>query len=72
MVVGIRHTSSAISTIIGCGCPEYTANGCRVTTTSRKIRVSAARTWFSAISLGVFCRAEPSTRAIIRSRKLSP
>jgi hypothetical protein len=26
----------------------------------------------SAISFGVFCRAAPSTRAIIRSRKLSP
>ena len=26
----------------------------------------------SAISLGVFCRAAPSTRAIIRSRKVSP
>ena len=27
---------------------------------------------FSAISLGVFCRAAPSTRAIIRSMKVSP
>ena len=26
----------------------------------------------SAISLGVFCRDAPSTRAIMRSRKLSP
>ena len=32
----------------------------------------AASTWFRAISLGVFCREDPSTRAIIRSRKLSP
>ena len=32
----------------------------------------AASTWLRAISLGVFWRCEPSTRAIIRSRKLSP
>ena len=34
--------------------------------------VSAASRMFSAISLGVFCRFAPSTRAIIRSMKLSP
>ena len=34
--------------------------------------MSAASRMFSAISLGVFCRLAPSTRAIIRSMKLSP
>src|SRR5882757_8328522 len=34
--------------------------------------VRPARRMLSAISLGVFWRAAPSTRAIIRSRKVSP
>ena len=34
--------------------------------------VSEDSRMFSAISLGVFCRAAPSTRAIIRSTKVSP
>ncbi len=34
--------------------------------------VSEASRMFSAISLGVFCRAAPSTRLIIRSMKVSP
>ena len=34
--------------------------------------VRLASRMFSAISLGVFCRLAPSTRAIIRSMKLSP
>ncbi len=34
--------------------------------------VSEARRMLSAISLGVFCRAAPSTRAIIRSMKVLP
>ena len=34
--------------------------------------VRLASRMFSAISLGVFCREAPSTRAIIRSMKLSP
>src|ERR1035441_4102984 len=48
------------------------ANGCRVTTASRKTRVSPAITILRAISLGVFWRCAPSTRAIMRSRKVSP
>ncbi len=40
--------------------------------TIRKMMENAARMMVSAISLGVFCREAPSTRAIIRSRKLSP
>ena len=73
IVVGIRQTSRAISTIIVLvRCPRRSANGCRVTTASRKTMVSEASRMFSAISLGVFCRAAPSTRAIIRSMKVSP
>ena len=34
--------------------------------------VSTASSVLSAISLGVFCRFAPSTRAIMRSRKVSP
>ena len=34
--------------------------------------VSDASRMFSAISFGVFCRAAPSTRSIIRSMKVSP
>ena len=45
------------------------ANGCSVTTTSRKMIVSPTSRMLSAISLGVFWRRAPSTRAIMRSRK---
>jgi hypothetical protein len=41
-------------------------------TASMKITVSEASRMFSAISFGVFCRLAPSTRAIIRSMKVSP
>src|ERR1700752_1165298 len=34
--------------------------------------VNPARRMFSAISFGVFCRSAPSTKAIMRSRKVSP
>ena len=37
-----------------------------------KISVSTDSSTVSAISFGVFCRRAPSTRWIIRSRKLSP
>src|SRR5215831_11977260 len=37
-----------------------------------KMMVSDASRMLSAISFGVFCRLAPSTRAIIRSMKLSP
>ena len=41
-------------------------------TASMKMIVSDASRMFSAISFGVFCRLAPSTRAIIRSMKVSP
>ncbi len=40
--------------------------------TMRKMIVSAESRMVSAISLGVFCRFAPSTRPIMRSRKVSP
>ena len=40
--------------------------------TITKTIVKPANRMVRAISLGVFCREEPSTRAIILSRKLSP
>ena len=64
--------SASVSGAAGCWALAKIANGCRVTTASRKMIVSAASRMFSAISFGVFCRLAPSTRAIIRSMKLSP
>ena len=72
MVVGIRQTSSETSTKTDCGAPEYIANGCSVTTASRKMIVSPASRMLSAISFGVFWRSAPSTSAIIRSMKVWP
>ena len=43
-----------------------------VATTMTKISVNMASRTVSAISFGVFCRLAPSTRWIMRSRKLSP
>ncbi len=72
MVVGIRQTIRAISVEVWSCTPEYRAMGYSVTMTIRKITVSDTSSVFSAISLGVFLREAPSTRAIMRSRKLSP
>ncbi len=72
IVVGIRQTSSETRTIPVWGAPLKIASGCSVTTASMKMIVRLASRMLSAISLGVFCRAAPSTSAIIRSRKVSP
>src|SRR6266700_4695909 len=48
------------------------AKGSRETTTSTKMIVRLAIRILSAISLGVLWRLAPSTREIIRSRKVSP
>ena len=86
IVVGIRHTSSATMTMPVTPSPVSAsesgtpgllalaniASGCRVATAKMKMIVRAANRMFSAISFGVFCRFAPSTRAIIRSMKLSP
>ncbi len=86
MVVGIKATSRAtnatpatpfsvsvrVSGAAACHCLAKIAIGCMVATASRKMMVSAASRMLSAISFGVFCRLAPSTKAIIRSMKLSP
>ena len=77
MVVGIRHTSNAISTVgeksTGfSGVLRNLPKGRSVMHTSRKMIVNAESRIVSAISLGVFWRFAPSTRPIMRSRKLSP
>ena len=78
MVVGIRHTSSAISAVMVTGVPALATstlkseNGSSVTVTPRNTMVSATSRMVSAISLGVFWRLALSTIAIMRSRKVSP
>ncbi len=72
IVVGMRQTSSAISTVADSSVPEYFAIGQSVTQTIRKIRVRPDRRIDSASSFGVFCRSAPSTSAIMRSMKVEP
>jgi len=78
IVVGIRQTSRATSTVIVTGEPAFAAstlnseNGSRVTVTPRKMIVSATKRMVRAISLGVFWRLAPSTIAIMRSMNASP
>ena len=72
IVVGIRQTSKATSTIGSRVMPRDPAMTGRVATTSTKVRVITVNKIPRAISLGVFWRFEPSTSAIIRSRKLCP
>ena len=72
MVVGIRHTSSATKMTTDTVAPEKWPKGCRVTTTGRNTIVSTASRMVRAISLGVFWRLAPSTRWIMRSRKVWP
>ncbi len=80
IVVGIRQTSSATSTVIVTGACRA-LRGVDAEDRERQQRrrsragtrcVSATSRIVSAISFGVFCRFAPSTIAIIRSRKLSP
>ena len=68
-MVGISATSSAIKVVSEIEVPANKPNGRSVATTIMKISVSAASRMFRAISLGVFRRSAPSTRAIMRSRK---
>ena len=87
IVVGIRQTSSETRTIpvtplsvsaalfghARAAAPSRRSPAAAGSpTASRKMIVSEASRMFSAISFGVFCRFAPSTRAIIRSMKLSP
>src|SRR5579872_6655586 len=78
IVVGIRHTKSATSTVIEVGVPRpatptlNTEYGYSVAQTSRNRIVKPTSRMLSAISFGVFCRRAPSISAIMRSMKPSP
>ncbi len=72
MVVGIRHTSNAISSSGSSVTPTKPAIAGNDATTIKNVSVIAASNKVSAISFGVFCRLAPSTNAIMRSRKLCP
>ncbi len=72
MVVGIRQTSSATIAVAESARLEYLASGTSVTQASRKTMVRPTSRMWSAISLGVFWRAAPSTSEIMRSRNDSP
>ena len=72
IVVGMSDTSSAIRVTTDAEVSANSANGRRVTTTTRKISVMPASRMPSAISFGVLRRSAPSTSAIMRSRKLPP
>ncbi len=80
IVVGIRQTSSATSTVMVTTLPLplpaastlYCENGNRVAVARTNTMVSATSRIVSAISFGVLRRLAPSTMAIMRSRKVSP
>ena len=72
IVVGIRHTSSAISSSVSTLTPTNAPSAGSVAHTIRNVSVIVANSIVSAISFGVFCRLAPSTSAIMRSRKLCP
>ncbi len=78
MVVGMRHTSSAIRAVMVMGVPSlatatlYWEYGSRVAVANRNTSVRATNRMVSAISFGVFWRLALSTIAIMRSMNVSP
>ncbi len=72
IVVGIRHTSSATSTVTLTAWPAQAEKGHSVAVASKNTSVSATSRMVSAISFGVLRRCAPSTIATMRSRKVSP
>ena len=78
MVVGIKHTSSATSTVIDTAEPDFAMstakieNGSSVTVAIRNTSVSATSKMVSAASFGVLRRLAPSTIEIMRSRNEAP
>ncbi len=80
IVVGIKQTNNEISTGRVVKAPPvnpvdfsaYRTNAGSVATTSRKIIVNAESKIVRAISFGVFCRFDPSTKEIILSRNVFP
>ena len=63
IVVGMRHTNRDIIAAIPIVVPEYQDIGTREIHTIMKTKENAASNIVSAISLGVFCLAAPSTSA---------
>jgi hypothetical protein len=72
IVVGMRQTSSATTTVAEKLIPEYRPNGTSVAQAIKKMIVIPASSTVSAISFGVFWRLAPSTSPMIRSRKEWP
>ena len=72
IVVGMRQISRATSTGMLTGAAAYEAIGLSVSTTTTKTIERLASRMPRAISLGVFWRLAPSTRAIMRSTNVSP
>ena len=73
MVVGMRQTSRATSATVSTVVPgELRRTAAASPSAIRKTIVRPASRIASAISLGVRCRLAPSTRAIMRSRNVSP
>ena len=72
IVVGIRQTSSATSTLTGTMIPIYPAKTSRVITTTMNSPVRPMSNISRACSLGVFWRLALSTIPIIWSRKVLP
>ena len=72
IVVGIKQTKSDIKAAMVMGVWAKSAKGFNVTLTMIKTSVNPAKSIVRAISLGVFWRLAPSTKAIILSKKLSP
>ena len=72
IVVGIKHTRSAISETTEISAFTCNAIGLSVNVTTRKIAVKPISKIESAISFGLFCLFAPSMRLIIRSKKVSP
>ena len=72
IVVGIRHTSSAITVAISSGDLRIIGERNEGHADQEKNQVSTASRAVRAISFGVFWRCALSTRAIIRSRNPSP
>ena len=73
MVVGIRRDEQRGQHRDGrASCRSSAPSPTSVATAIRKISVRPASRMSSAISFGVFCRSAPSTRAIMRSRKVVP
>ena len=72
MVVGIRHTNKATNRIGLSAIFKKCAIIGKLMTTIIKVTVITVSKMPSAISFGVFWRLEPSTKAIMRSKKLCP